>query len=189
MTQEDRLSYADFGAAFVRHAVTAERIGAVIARIAGEEVRVGPIHAGPGGLATATAVGRLSDPIVTVVRDEPLTYRVVLPTRLAVEVNIAGTRHRYDVDASIRLTLSVALVPPLSVCVVPERPTYRDVDIDVHPQGLQARVVGIAGNIDVELRKHTARYLRERIEQDAAEFAVVDLRPLISQAADQLTGD
>lgn len=185
MTQ---LSYAEFGEAFVREAVTPERIRAVIHGVTGEGIEVGPLDAGPGGVATANAVGHIGEPTVAITASDPLSYQVTLPAQLEVDVTAAGTKHHFDVDATIRVSFTVALAPPLSICIVPASPTYRDVDVEVHPRGLQARVLARSGIVERELRKHIARYVRARIETEVAAFSVVDLLPLMTAVANQITG-
>lgn len=189
MTVEvQRMSYAEFGEAFVREAVNAQRISAVIYAITGEAVRVGPVEAGPGGVATAHAVGRIGEPSVLVTTPDPLGYQVSIPAALDVDVTAAGTKHHFDVDATVRVAFTVVLAPPLSLCVVPDSPTYRDVDVDIRPKGIQARVLARSGIVERELRKHIARYMRERIATEVAAFSVVDLLPLMNAVAKQLTG-
>jgi hypothetical protein len=182
------MSYAEFGSAFVHEAVTPERISAVISRLTGEAVRVGPLPAGPGGVASANAVGHIGDPAVHVTGHDPLSYQVSLPVDLEVDATVAGTKHHFDVDATVRVSLSVTVAPPLSICIVPESPTYRDVDVQVHPKGMQAKLVARAGNVEREMRKHIARYVRERIATEIAAFEEVDLLPLMSAVAKQITG-
>ena len=181
------MSYAEFGSAFIHTAVTPERIRDVIQGIANEPVHVGPMSAGPGGVAQATAVGSIGEPAVEVTNDEPLAYSVALPVDLDLDVTVAGTKHHYDIDAVVRVAFAVVLAPPLKICIVPESPTYRDVTVDVHPQGMQARMIGRVGDIERELRKHIARYLRERITSEVSDFSVVDLVPLMEGVANQLT--
>jgi hypothetical protein len=183
-----QMSYAEFGAAFVHEAVTPDRIRDVIRRIAGEAVRVGPMEAGPGNFATAHAVGRIRDAVVLVTGHDPLGYQVSLPVDLDVDVTVAGTKHHFDVEATVRVSFTVLLAPPLSICIVPESPTYRDVDVVVRPKGMQARLVQRAGNVDREMRKHIARYVRERISTEVAAFEQLDLVPLMTTVANQLTG-
>jgi hypothetical protein len=185
MTQ---MSYAEFGSAFVHQAVTPERVRAVIQGITGEAVQVGPIEAGPGGVGTAHAVGHIGTPSVDLTGHEPLAYLVTLPAELELDVNVAGTKHHFDVEATIRISIRVTLAAPLSICIAPEPPTYRDVDVVVHPKGMQAKVVARAGNVDRELRKHIARYVRERIATEVAAFETVDLLPLMAAVAGQITG-
>jgi hypothetical protein len=183
------VNYEEFGATFVRHAVTPERIRAVIQTITGEAVRVGPMHAGPGGVATANAVGQITEPEVTVTSEDPLAYAVTLPVDLTVDVTVAGTKHHFDVDAQVRIAFTVVLAPPLSICIVPDSPTYRDVDVEVHPKGVQAKLLARAGNVDRELRKHIARYVRERMASEVAAFSTIDLMPLMKSVADRITGE
>jgi len=182
------MSFAEFGAKFINEAVTPKRISEVIRGIAGEAVKVGPIPAGPGGVAVATAVGTIGEAVVTTTGDEPLSYAVDLPVDLSLDVTVAGTKHHFDVDATVRIAFTVVLAPPLSICIVPESPTYRDVTVDVHARGLQAKMIGRVGDIERELRKHIARYLRERITTEVSDFSTVDLVPLMAKVADQLTG-
>lgn len=182
------MSYAEFGAAFVHEAVTPERISTVIHGITGEAVKVGPLAAGPGGVGTANAVGHIGEPTVLVTGHDPLSYQVSLPAKLQVDVTAAGTKHHFDVDATVRVSITITLAPPLSICVVPEPPTYRDVDVVVHPKGIQARVLARSGIVEKEMRKNIARYVRDRISTEVAAFETVDLLPLMTAVANQLTG-
>lgn len=183
------LSYAEFGETFVHQAVSPERICAVIHGITGEAVRVGPMSAGPGGVATANAVGHIGAPTVTVTGHDPLGYLVTLPAELEVDVTAAGTRHHFDVQASVRIAFTVTLAPPLSICIVPESPTYQNVDVVVHPKGIQARVLARSGVVEREMRKNIARYVRERLSNEVAAFSTIDLMPLMQGVANQLTGE
>jgi hypothetical protein len=184
----ESMSYAEFGAAFIHEAVTPERIRDVIRNIAGAAVEVGPIDAGPGGVAAASAVGKIGEAAIDRTNDEPLAYAVTLPVDLALDVTVAGTKHHFDIDATVRIAFTVVLSRPLMVCIVPESPTYRDVTVDVHPRGIQARMIGRVGDIERELRKHIARYVRERISSEVSDFSEVDLVPLMARVAEQLTG-
>jgi hypothetical protein len=176
------LSYEEFGSAFVHEAVAPARISAVVRAIAGEVVTVGPIKAGPGGMATATAEGRVAEPIVEKTSEDPLVYIVRLPVDLAVDVNVGGTHHHYTAEADIKVGIRVRLQPPLSICIEPKAPTHREVSVKVHARGLQAKILGRVGDIDNELRHEIAAYVKERIEADGSQFANIDLRELILDA-------
>jgi hypothetical protein len=138
-------------------------------------------------VAVASAVGSIAEPVIEQTGDDPLAYAVKLPVDVALDVTVAGTKHHYDIDAVVRIAFTVVLARPLSVCIVPESPTYRDVTVDVHPKGMQARMVGRVGDIERELRKHIARYVRERLDTEISDFSVVELVPLMERVADQLT--
>lgn len=157
--------------------------------ITGEAVRVGPMHAGPGGVAMANAVGHIGAPAVSATGHDPLGYRVSLPAELEVDVTAAGTKHHFDVEATVQVEFTVRLAPPLSICIVPESPTYENVDVVVHPKGIQARVLARSGIVEREMRKHIARYVRERLANEVAAFSTIDLMPLMHGVASQLTGE
>ena len=161
----------------------------MIRAITGEAIRVGPLHAGPGGVATANAVGRIGQATTEVTGHEPLAYKVSLPANLEVDVTAAGTKHHFDVEALVRVFFTVNLTPPLSICIVAESPTYLDVDVDVRPKGVQARLLARSGIVEREMRKNIARYVRERIGHEVSSFSTIDLMPLMKGVADQLTGE
>jgi hypothetical protein len=176
------MTYEEFGSAFVHEAVTPARISGVIRGLAGDVVEVGPLHAGPGGVATATATGRVAEPVVEQTSDDPLAYRVMLPVDLKLDVNIASTHHHYTAEAEVTIGIKVRLEPPLSICIEPNAPTRHEVSVKVHAKGIQAKVLGRVGDIDNELRREIAAYVRDRIDRDASDFANVDLRPLMLEA-------
>jgi hypothetical protein len=176
------MTYEEFGSAFVHEAVTPARISGVIRGLAGDVVKVGPLSAGPGGVASATAAGRVGDPDVTQTNDDPLEYRVTLPVDLDLVVDVAGTHHRYTATAKVRIGIAVHLAPPLSICIEPTPPGRGDVTVKVYAKGLQAKVLGRIGDIDNELEREIAAYVKSRISSDASQFTNVDLRPLMLEA-------
>jgi hypothetical protein len=176
------MTYEEFGAAFVHEAVAPDRIRGVIRDLAGGVVNVGPIHAGPGGVAVATAEGTVAEPVVELTGDDPLAYTVTLPVELRLDVNIAGAHHHYTAQASVRIGIAVRLAPPLAICIEPTAPTRRDVSVNVRAKGLQAKVLARVGDIDNELRREIASYVSTRIESDGSQFANLDLRPLMLAA-------
>lgn len=182
MTVSERLTYEEFGTAFVAHAVTPQRILAVVRAIAGDEVNVGPIQAGPGGMAQANAHGRIGEPNIEHTGDDPLSYLIRLPVELELRVDVGGGKHDYTVQAEVRITLTVHLERPLVVVIEPATPGRGDVDVKVRAKGMQAKMVGKLGDIDNELKHHIAAYVRARIEADTTDVTRVDLEPLMAAA-------
>src|SRR4051812_39816722 len=104
----EHISYAEFGARFVESAVTDERVAGAIAEIAGDDIEVGPMSAGPGGLARASASGRVGRVVVAGDRGrEPVTFTATLPVELDLRVDVAGASHRYRCDVEVRLALTL----------------------------------------------------------------------------------
>jgi hypothetical protein len=178
-----QVSYAEFGAAFVEHAVSAERITEVLARITGDRITVGPVAAGPGGAARATVVGALAPPELTRTGTEPLGYDVRLPVTVALSVDVAGSTHRYDGTLEVRFALEVRTEAPLTIVVVPARVSSRDVRVDIGGKGLRAKAVAALGDLEGEVRREVAAYVNQRMEgEDAAAATRIDLLPLMASA-------
>lgn len=181
MGEGRHLDYRAFGEAFVFRAVTPERVVEAVARIAGDMVELGPIRAGPGGTASVHARGRIGEPEADETAPDPLTYSVRLPVDVALEVKV-GRVHRFDATGSIDMCLTVRAVEPLKIVidVAPVRP--EQVAFRIHAQGVQARLLGRAGDVDGELRRHTAAYVNERMgHPDTARYTTIDLLPLMEQ--------
>ena len=175
------LDYRAFGEAFVFRAVTPERVVNAVGRIAGEVVELGPIRAGPGGRATVNARGRIGEPEADEVKPDPLTYSVRLPVDVSLDVKV-GTVHRYDATGTIDLNLTVRTVEPLKIVIDVDPVRPEQVAFHIHAQGVQAKLLGRAGDVDGELRRHTAAYVNERLAHpDTARFTTIDLLPLMEQ--------
>lgn len=175
------LDYGAFGEAFIYRAVTPERIVEAVTRIAGDQVRLGPIKAGPGGRATVNALGRIGQPEADEAGADPLTYSVRLPVDVSLEVKV-GTVNRYTAAGAVDLRLEVRTAEPLAILidVAPVRPEHITFRIDA--QGVQAKLLGRAGDVHGELRRHTAAFVNERIsDPDTSRFTQIDLLPLIEE--------
>lgn len=175
------LDYREFGEAFVYRAVTPERVVQAVTRIAGDVVELGPIKAGPGGRATVHARGRIGEPEADETGSDPLTYAVRLPVDVSLEVKV-GTVSRYSASGAIDLRLAVRTNAPLALVidVEPVRPDHVAFAIDAH--GVQAKLLGRAGDVDGELRRHTAAYVNERLAHpDTTRLTHIDLLPLMEK--------
>ncbi len=175
------LDYRQFGEAFVLQAVTPERVVAMVSRIAGATVALGPIRAGPGGRATVNATGRIGEPSADEEGADPLVYAVRLPIDVDLEVKV-GTVNRYAATGIVDLRLTVRAVAPLAlhIDVDPVRPEHINFHIRAH--GVQARLLGRAGDVDGELRRHAAEYVNGRLsDPDTSRFSRIDLVPIMER--------
>ena len=175
------LDYRAFGEAFVYRAVTPERVVEAVARIAGETVELGPIRAGPGGTASVLARGRIGEPEADESASDPLTYSVRLPVDVALEVKV-GTVHRYNATGTIDLSLTVRTVEPLKIFIDVDPVRAEDAAFNIRSHGVQAKLLGRAGDVEGELRRHTAAYVNERMNHpDTVRYTTIDLLPLMEQ--------
>lgn len=180
------LDYRRFGETFVLSAVTPERIVDAVTRIAGDVVELGPLKAGPGGRATVRARGHLGEPSADETGSEPLAYDVRVPVAVSLEVKVGGV-NRYDATGQIPLRLEVRTVAPLAIHIDVQPVRASDIEFDIDARGVQARLLGRAGDVAGELRRHTADYVNERIaDPGTARFTYIDLLPLIDRVWGEL---
>ena len=173
------MGYGEFGEALLYRAVSPERVVEAVRRIAGDVVELGPLKAGPGGRATVTAKGTIGEPEADESSADPLTYAVRLPVDVALQVKV-GTLSHFDATGIIDLTLAAGLVKPLNLVIDVRPVSPKDVHFKIDAKGVQAKLLGRAGDVDGELRRHTADYVNEQISSPAAaRFTNIDLVPLI----------
>lgn len=175
------LDYRRFGEAFILNAVTPERIVDAVTRIAGDAVELGPISAGPGGKATVHARGRIGAPSADETGSDPLAYDLLLPVDVSLEVKV-GSVNRYDATGEIPLRLEVKTVEPLAIVIDVEPVRAGDIRFRIDAKGLQARLLGRAGDVGGELRRHTADYVNARLSApETSRYTIIDLLPLMDR--------
>ncbi|GGC66928.1 hypothetical protein IEU95_03695 [Hoyosella rhizosphaerae] len=178
------VSYADFGLAFFRRAISDERILGAVSSITGAPIEFGPIGAGPGRIAKVTAHGVVKDPVVTRLSDEePLRFRLSIPVDLKFVVRLTGTVHRFRADVRADLRLTARAAEPLRVVVDVDPPSRGDVAVSVRAEGVASSVLQLVSGMESEVQRFVARYIREEITKPHIVAARdVDLGPLIDSA-------
>lgn len=178
----DFISYEQFGVRFVSHAVTPERVASFIGNTAGDEFEMGPMSAGPGGIAGVKAVGRIGAAEVARSPDDLLKFVATLPIDLELEVKLAGARHRYRGDVRVPLRLTVRTAEPLMLVIEVGPVAPADVDLQLRAAGAAAGMLQRMGDMDSEVRKQVARAVNERVSSDRARKGrEIDIRALISK--------
>jgi hypothetical protein len=177
------ISYEQFGLNFLEHAVTAERIGGALAAVAGDVIRVGPMAVGPASAATVDAEGRIGAPAIERQDTSPLTFAAVLPVELSLDVKVAGVNHHYDARLRVPLRLTIRTAEPITLVIDVARVSSRDIDVRLHADGMRAKVLSRLGNVEEEIRRQVARFVRERVDSPQGEQARrVEILPLIDRA-------
>lgn len=175
----DSLTYEAFGEAFLRAAVTPERIASAVQRIAGDTVTVGPLRAGPGGAASVVAKGELGEPVAALTPGDSLGFVVRLPVRLRITVRV-GAVGRFEAEGGVRLHISVRTQLPLAIVIELGLVRPEDVEFSIEAKGVPSKVMGLAADVEGELRRRTADYINGRVTNpDTAGLTHIDLLPLI----------
>jgi hypothetical protein len=177
------ISYEQFGVNFVTMAVTDERLADALAAVAGEIIQVGPLTVGPANAATVDAEGRIGAPVIERREGTPLSFRAVLPVDLSLDVKVAGVNHHYDARLSVPLQLTVHTAEPITLVIDVARVSSRDVEVQLKATGVRAKVLSRLGSVEDEIRRHVARFVRERVDSPAGERARrIEILPMIDRA-------
>ena len=176
-------SYEQFGINFVTMAVTDERLGAALAAVAGDAIWVGPMAVGPANAATVDAEGRIGEPAITRHEGVPLAFTAVLPVALSLDVKVAGVNHHYDARLSVPLELTVMTEEPINVVIDVARVSSRDIDVQLKADGMRAKVLSRLGNVEDEIRRQVARFVREQVDSPKGKRARrIEILPMIDKA-------
>lgn len=180
----EEITYEQFGVNFVTHVVTPERVGATIGRLAGDEVKAGPIQAGPGGAASVTATGSIGEirPRVDFTSDR-LGFEAIIPIDLRLDVRVAGAAHRYRGHVRVPLRLDVRAEEPVTIVIDVAPVRAGDVTVELSADGIRAKVLQRLGNVDDEVRRTVAEIVNERLSsEEAAQARVLDILGYVDNA-------
>lgn len=164
----DEISFEELGVNFVTHVVTPERVAATIAHVAGSEVKVGPMNAGPGGAASVSAVGRIGTVTAVNTWRSPLSFDATIPIDISLDVRIAGASHRYSGSLTVPLHITLRALAPviLRFDIDPVQPD--EVGVELSAEGIRAKVLQRIGDIDEEVRRAVASTVTERLDSPQA---------------------
>ena len=177
------ISYERFGVNFVNHAVTPERVKAAVMDTAGRPLQIGPMPAGPGGIAIVTASGHIGMAEVEKLEGHDVAFTARLPIELELEVKLAGIPQKYKGEIEVRLSLTVRTAEPLWLLIEVAEVTGDDVTVSLQPEGVTAEFLQRAGNMDAEVRSQVVRMVNERIDSEKARSTrEIDVAALMERA-------
>jgi len=166
--------YGSVPQAVVEATASAEHIGAAVRAVAGDPLQIGPLAAGPGGLARADANGHVRQVLVT--RDDDadlLSYVAALDVHVTLDVAVSGRSHRYDVELMLPLRVTVTSATEHVLQSRATAPLADDVTAVLRPHGLHARLLAKVGNVQAIVRQEAAARIGRRLEHDDARAAMV----------------
>ncbi len=169
-------SYADFGEAFFRAAVTEDRIRSAIGSVAGKPIEFGPIGVGPGRVAQVTANGDVGAPVVRSLAHDEVVFTVMLPVHLEFQLDLAVDKHRFTGELVVPITVHARATDDLRIVIDVTPPAARDIRMDLKAEGLRASVVQKAAGVDGEVKRFVAKYIaREVANPDVASLLEIDV--------------
>jgi hypothetical protein len=140
---------------------TPERAVRDIGALIGDRVAFGPVTAGPGGMATARAVG-----VVGRLRARRGSRNgrteVHVPVQLDVSVEIGARTVPVEAEMTVRIGLQACLDPGADhVLVEVDEIGPGDIALETHTRGVGGVFVRRLGNLDAEIKHHVIGYVTD----------------------------
>ncbi|MGQ4616484.1 hypothetical protein [Nocardia sp. R7R-8] len=162
---DDSISYVEFGRRFLEYAASEARIAGAFDQLTGSAFDFGPIGVGPGRLAKATAQVQLGASRLRRRDDETIAFELIIPLEVDLLLDLAVDRHRFHVEGTVRLHLTVRTAAPLRVVIDIADPRAADVHVSVAAATRRGQLLRVLAGVDHEIRRFVARYVSEEIRR------------------------
>jgi len=185
-----RLPPDQFARNLIGQTFTTDRVAAVMARIAGERIEVGPLRFGPGGVVAATGVGLIGN-IGVVARNGAgseggwLGFRASIPGDLTIDLTVGsgGSSHRYQGRVVVTLEIAITLEDPTWVVLDVAPLEASDVEVHLQTTGVTTFILQTIGDANGEVAGQVAAVVNERVAA-VADLRRIDLGALLDGAWD-----
>ncbi|GAA4842219.1 hypothetical protein GCM10023201_35570 [Actinomycetospora corticicola] len=154
---------------------TPERAVRDISGLIGDRIAFGPVPAGPGGMATARAVG-----VVGKLRGRQIGgtgTEVHVPVQLDLTVDIGARAVPVEARMTVRIGLEACLAPDADHVVVEvDEIGPDDIALETKTSGIGGVLVRRLGNLDAEIRHHVIGYVTDLLASpEARDLRRIDL--------------
>ena len=161
------------------------RVGAVVARLVGDDFSIGPLPVGPGGMASATAYATRGQVHVATSDDADWHQVVTVPISLSVEVQVGKSSTRYRGAVQVQARLRLRLKQPCNVNVEIEDLNPENIRTAIEPVGTAARVVDCVGGVEATVADQVLDYIEDLMTRPQFEDALdIDVIQLMQRAWD-----
>lgn len=180
-------SYAEWGADFFHEAISEERVLGAVETIMGRPLDIGPVGVGPGRIAKVRAFGRIGKPTAASLPGERIAYRVVLPVDVTFELDLQVDVQRFEADVLVPITLTALALSGVRIHIHVQPPRPDEVQVRVRAPNRRATLVQRLGNVEGELQRFVADYVRRELEEPHVRAARdIDVSSVIDLAWDHL---
>ena len=183
MDSYDYVTYEEWGRKFFEVAVTEERVASAFAAIAGDEIEMGPMGQGPGGIARVTAKVRIGDPVAKRQIGDTITFDIRIPLEIDLLLDLRLDKQRFKVDGEVALRAVARAALPLALILDVAKPRPSDISVHVSTQTIRGELLRIIGGVDAEIRRFTAAHVAEQIDSPESKDAqVINIEEMIDTA-------
>lgn len=178
------IGYHEFGARFIRRAVTAERVAKALGGFAGKGMRLGPISLGPGRFVRVSAEGVVKTPTVAERVGDLAVFDVAVPVSLSLRLRV-GQETSYHADVTVGLVLTARPAAPLLLVIDIPPVSARDIRLELRGSGLGAALLPFVEVLEREIRSGLASRVNALLNEPSTRASrVVDIAARIDGRPD-----
>ncbi|HWU33538.1 MAG TPA: hypothetical protein VN108_11735 [Marmoricola sp.] len=160
------MAYEAFGEKFLREVLHLDRILQSVDRILGDDLRLGPIGAGPGRkMATLTAFGTFMPSYGETLPGPLVAYKVYLPVDVTFEIDLHIDVHRFHAEVLVPLTIVLRLEEPLTVVWDLIEPREDELTVNIKSGARRSTVLQKMAGLDAELRRFLLRFVQKELDK------------------------
>lgn len=182
------MTYADFGEAFLRKVIHRRRVLAVVERVLGEKIELGPIGAGPGRkFAKVRATGWFQPVSGVEIPGPDIGFRIIIPVDVDFAIEIARDVNRFRARLLVPITVRLRLEPPLDLRVDVLLPEEDEVSLQVETDKRRSAVLQRVSGLESELRRFMTRVMEKEFAKPHIQRIMrVDLLQLVDDTWPEL---
>jgi hypothetical protein len=181
MGTHDLMTYEEFGRRFFEIAVTEERVADAFASMAGDEIKMGPMGQGPGGIAKVTAHVTIGQPQATRTLGEIFTFAIRIPLAIDLLLDLRVDKQRFKVSGEIGLNATARAAEPLLIVIDVPKPRMRDITVDVASTTIRGELLRIIAGVDAEIKRFILRHVSDQIDDPRSQQAkVIDVEAQVA---------
>lgn len=186
--EPELMTYADFGEVFIRRVLHLDRVLEGLGRALGDEIRLGPMGAGPGRkIAKLTAFGKFRPATGRVLPGPLVRYAIELPIDVTFDLDLPLDSLRFHAEVLIPLGITLKVAEPLTVLWDVTTPSEDEVRIDLSSEQRRSTVLQKLAGLEGELRRFIVRFVERELGKPHIQRATrIHLDQVIDGAWEQI---
>lgn len=188
LPERELMTYAEFGERFMDQVLHVDRVLECIDRILGEDIRLGPMGAGPGRkIAKLTAQGRFRPSRGRRLPGPLVRFAVEVPVDVTFDLDLPLDSLRFHATVLIPIGITLKVAEPLTIVwdVIP--PHEDQVVLDLSTEKRRSAVLQKLAGMEGELRRFLIRFVHRELSKPHVDRAThIELDRVIDNAWEAL---
>lgn len=182
--EPELITYAEFGEAFMHQVLHLDRILECIDRALGDEIRLGPMGAGPGRkIATLTAQGRFRPSRGRKLPGPLIRFDVEIPVDVDFDLDLTLDSLRFHAEVLVPIGVTLKVAEPLTILWDITTPTEDQIQFQLSTDQRRSAMLQKVAGMEGELRRFLVRFVERELGKPHIQRAAhIELDRVIANA-------